>query len=118
MKLLQQYTEAKGMRDSTFQFLLAKVLEIEEIQETFTWNTLQITEAVREHLARYVPMPKDVNILGTFGVLKDANGVQFKVGAWVSEKALCGQLSESLWVFHFQGTDVTNVEALQVNREG
>ena len=116
-RVLRQYTEAKGMGDPAFQFMLAKVLEVEDVQETFTRNALKITEAVREQLAMYVPTLTDMDILGTFDVVKESIGVQFKVGSRVSSKVDNGRVSESLWVFHFRGTKVIKVETMQVNRD-
>lgn len=116
-KVLRQYTEAKGMDDPAFKFMLSKVFEVEDLQETFTRNAPKITETVHEQLALYVPMLTDLDILGVFDAQKESTGVQFKVGTWVSAKNDNGSVSESLWVFHFSGAKITKAETLQVNRD-
>ncbi len=115
-RVLRQYTEVKGMDDIALRFMYSKVLEVEDIEGTFTRNAVKVTEAVREQLSLYVPTLTDMDILGTFHIVKESTGVQFKVGARVSAKADSEQISESLWVFYFRGTEVVKVETLQVKR--
>jgi hypothetical protein len=112
-----QYTNEKGMSDKVYTFMMAKVIEVEDIQETFTRNAIKITEGIREQLDIYVPNLTNLDILGTFDVLKELTEVQFKVGARISAKVDGGPVSESLWVFHFSGTKIIKTETLQIVRD-
>lgn len=115
-KVLQRYGEANGTEDSTFEFMMAKVMEVEDLRGAFTTETPKIVNAVRKALEPYVPELRDVDILGAFDMIKQRSGVTFKVGVRVSEEVTDGRVIESLWVFHFNDTGVLKVETLRVKR--
>ena len=115
-RVLRKYIEAKGTEDPTFKFMMAKVMEVEDLRGAFTTETPKIADAVRKALEPYVPELSDVDILGAFDMVKQGSAVTFKVGARVSEEVADGRLVESLWVFHFNETGVLKVETLRVKR--
>jgi len=108
--------EVKGTEDSTLKFMIAKVMEVEDLRGAFTTETPKIVNAVRKALEPYVPELRDVDILGAFDMVKQGSGVTFKVGARVSEMVADGRVIESLWVFHFNEAGVLKVETLSVKR--
>lgn len=115
-RVLQKYVEARGWDDPALTFMFSKVIEVEDIRGTFTRETPKIVDAVRRALEQYVQDLRDIDILGTFDMVKDRSGVRFKVGARVSEQAPGADVSESLWVFHFNQKGITKVETLCVTR--
>jgi hypothetical protein len=115
-RILQKYMEAKGKEDTTFKFMMAKVMEVEDLRGAFTTETPKIVNAVRKALEPYVSVLRDVDILGAFDMVKQGSGVTFKVGARVSEMVADDRFVESLWVFHFNETGVLKVETLRVKR--
>gem|GEM_PF-4434814 len=117
-KVLRKYMETKGTEDPTFKFIMAKVMEVEDLLGAFTTETPKIVNAVRKALEPYVSKLRDVDILGAFDMIKQGSGVTFKVGARVSEDVADGCVVESLWVFHFNETGVLKVETLRVERGG
>lgn len=114
-KVLRKYMETKGTEDPAFKFIMAKVMEVEDLRGVFTTETPKIVNAVRKALEPYVSELRDVDILGAFDMVKQRSGVTFKVGARVSEDA-DGRVVESLWVFHFNETGVLKVKTLRVKR--
>lgn len=115
-RVLQKYVEARGWDNTALKFMFSKVIEVEDIRGTFTCETSKIVEAVRRSLEPYVRDLRDIDILGTFDMVKNRSGVRFKVGARVSEKVPDADVSESLWVFHFNQAGITKVETLRVTR--
>ncbi len=115
-RVLQKYVEARGRDDPALKFMFSKVIEVEDIRGTFTREAPKIVDAVRRSLEPYVRDLRDIDILGTFNMVKDRSGVRFKVGARVSEQVPGADVSESLWVFHFNQTGITKVETLRVTR--
>lgn len=115
-RVLQKYVETRGWDDPALRFMFSKVIEVEDIRGTFTREAPKIVDAVRKALEPYVRDLRDVDILGTFGMVKDRSGVRFKVGARISEQGPGADISESLWVFHFNQTGITKVETLRVTR--
>lgn len=108
--------EVRGWDDPAIKFMFSKVIEVEDIRGTFTREVPKIVDAVRRSLEPYVRDLIDIDILGTFNMVKDRSGVRFKIGARVSEQVPGDDVSESLWVFHFNQTGITNVETLRVTR--
>lgn len=96
--------------------MFSKVIEVEDIRGTFTRETPKIVDAVRKAVEPYVRNLRDIDILGTFDMVKDQNGMRFRVGARVSEQVPGADVSESLWVFHFNQTGIARVETLRVIR--
>ncbi len=115
-RVLRAYMDVKGFDDPVFKFLIAKVMDVEDLQCTFKKHTILITEAVREALEPYVPDLTDVDILGVFGAVREYDEWQYKVGARVSASDPERETTESLWVFHFRETKVTKVETLDIIR--
>lgn len=115
-RVLQKYMEAKSKEDSTFKFIMSKVMEVEDLRGAFATETPKIVNAVRKALEPYVSELRDVDILGVFDMIKQGSGVTFKVGARLSEMVSDGRFVESLWVFHFNETGVLKVETLRVMR--
>ena len=108
--------ETKGTEDPTFNFIMAKVIEVEDLHGVFTTETPKIVNAVRKSMEPYVCKLRDVDILGAFDIVIQGSGVTFKVGARVSEDVTDNRFVESLWIFHFNETGVLKVETLRVKR--
>jgi hypothetical protein len=108
--------EAKSTEDPTFKFIMAKVMEVEDLRGAFTTEAPKIVDAVRKALEPYVRKLRDVDILGAFDMVKQGSGVTFKVGVRVSEDVADSRVVESFWVFHFNETGVLKVETLRVKR--
>ena len=115
-RILRKYVDERGWDDPALKFMFSKVIEVEDIRGTFTTESPKIVGAVRRALEPYVQDLRDIDILGTFGMVKDRDGVRFKVGARVSEQVAGADVLESLCVFHFNQTGITKVETLRVSR--